>query len=102
MQIQDKSGEIRTIPHPIKGHRYLFCETTPWGEIRTRRAEYRGLFADCKYPAIVTTNVEGELSSHTIVYTPFSWITNILSLDDILDGETVLPTDVLIIIDSYA
>ena len=102
MQIQDASGKIRTIPHLIEGRRYLFCETTPWGETRTRRAEYRGVFADCKYPAIVTTSVEGELSSHAIVYTPLSWVTDILSLDDILDGETVLPTDVLIIIDSYA
>lgn len=86
--------------HQCKGQRYLFFETTPWGELKRYRANFIGFFGNGKDMQIITTAVDSEYSNSTIMCTPYSWITKTLSLDDILK-ETVLPRDVLLIIDNY-
>ena len=84
----------------IKNHRYLFHETTPWGELRQFRANYLEIIGEGDFRYILITKVETEYSMSTIISTPYSWITNVESLDDIVT-DTILPTDVLLIIDGF-
>jgi len=46
------------------------------------------------------TKIDTENSMSTILSTPYSWITNVESLDDIVINS-ILPTDVLLIIDGF-
>jgi len=84
----------------IDGQRYLFHETTPWGELKQFRANYMGAMGEGDFKQILMTKVETEYSATTILSTPYSWITSVESLDDIVI-KTILPTDVLLIIDSF-
>jgi hypothetical protein len=84
----------------IKNHRYLFHETMPSGEKRQFRANYLEIIGKGNFKQILITKVETEYSMSTIISTPYSWITNVESLDDIVT-DTILPTDVLLIIDGF-
>jgi hypothetical protein len=84
----------------IDGQRYLFYETTPWGELKQFRANYAGTIGHDDFKQILMTKVETEYSNSTILSTPYSWITKVECLDDIVTN-TMLPRDVLLIIDGY-
>ena len=84
----------------IKNHRYLFHETTPWGELKQFRADFLMVIGEGDFRQILMTKVDTENSMSTIISTPYSWITNVESLDDIVT-DTILPTDVLLIIDGF-
>lgn len=84
----------------IQDQRYLFHETTPSGELKRFRANYIGVVGEGEFKQMLLTKVETEYSMSTILSTPYSWITRVESLDDILT-DTILPTDVLFIIDSF-
>jgi len=84
----------------VKNHRYSFHETTPSGELKQFRANYIETIGEGEHKQILLTKVETEYSMSTILSTPYSWITNVESLDDIVI-DTILPTDVLLIIDSF-
>ena len=84
----------------LDGQRYLFYETTPWGELRQYRANYMGLFGEGDNRQIITNCVDTEYSKSTIMCTPYYWITKIQSLEDIADN-TIIPRDALFIIDNY-
>jgi hypothetical protein len=84
----------------IRGHRYLFTEMCPntFYE-RQYRANYTSViegFLVTKY----NEKKEPEHFEHTI-FTPVQWIVKVESLEDILEGKTILPDDVLRIIDKY-
>lgn len=84
----------------ISGQRYLFYETTPWGEVRQYRANFIGIFGEGISKQIIANCVETEYSKSTIMSTPYSWITKMESLEDVV-LETIIPRDALFIIDSY-
>ena len=84
----------------IKNHRYLFHETMPSGEKKQFRANYLDVIGRGNFKQILMVKVETEYSMSTIVSTPYSWITRVESLDNIVTN-TILPTDVLLIIDSF-
>lgn len=84
----------------IKNHRYLFHETTPWGELKQFRANFLMVIGEGDFRQILMTKIDTENSMSTILSTPYSWITTVESLDDIVI-DTILPTDVLLIIDSF-
>ena len=84
----------------IKNHRYLFHETMPSGEKKQFRANYLDVIGMGNFKQILMVKVETEYSMSTIVSTPYSWITRVESLDNIVTN-TILPTDVLLIIDSF-
>jgi len=84
----------------IKNHRYLFHETTPWGELKQFRANFVEFIGEGDFRQILMTKIDRENSMSTILSTPYSWITNVESLDDIVINS-ILPTDVLLIIDGF-
>jgi len=84
----------------INGQRYLFHETTPWGEVRQYRANFIEILGEGISKQITSNCVETEYSKSTIMSTPYSWITKMESLDDVV-SQTIIPRDVLFIIDSY-
>ena len=84
----------------IKNHRYLFHETMPSGEKRQFRANYLEIIGEGVFKQILITKIDTEISMSTILSTPYSWITTVESLDDIVINS-ILPTDVLLIIDGF-
>jgi hypothetical protein len=96
----------------IQGQRYLFHKAMPVYRRINKREKVIDHFENTLFRAnfdkIVVGPVEATLVVREIenenayqVCMPLNWIENIETLDDILDGKTVIPTDILLEIDNY-
>lgn len=82
------------------GQRYLFYEKKPHEENETNfTANFVILYE--RTQTLIVNNSETERWPNTQVSIPFGWITKIENLEDIICGKTILPTDVIVIIDEY-
>jgi hypothetical protein len=85
-----------------KGQRYLFYEQAPYYE---HEISFRANFIAILGETMILDSVESEKSNKTILSVPIAWITHVETLEDILTVDsvslTILPSDVLNIIDTY-
>jgi hypothetical protein len=93
-----------TIPIQIKqklrrGQRYLFHVNAPNPTYECFRSNFVAFYETTN--TIVVNNSETEKSASTQVSMPFDWVTKIETLEDITYGDTILPSDVLLMIDGY-
>ena len=83
-----------------KGQRYLFYEQKPYEENETIfRANFVILYEKSK--TLIINTSETEKSAKTEISIPFDWITKIETLEDITSGKSVLPEEILLMIDGY-
>ena len=83
-----------------RGQRYLFYHHAPHEENRTIfRANFVTLYE--KSQTLIINNSETERCANTQVSIPFNWITKIKTLEDITNGKSILPSEILLIIDEY-
>jgi hypothetical protein len=83
--------------HFIKGQRYLFYHKAPYED---NCITFRANFISVINTTLLVNSCENEKSSNTIVSIPTDWIKKTERLEDII-GDTVLPSDVLLLIDNY-
>uniref|UniRef100_A0A6C0KJR9 Uncharacterized protein n=1 Tax=viral metagenome TaxID=1070528 RepID=A0A6C0KJR9_9ZZZZ len=85
-----------------KGQRYLFYEQTPYHE---NEISFRANFIAILGETLLVNASETERANTTLLSVPVAWITRIETLEDILTVDsislTILPGDVLNIIDTY-
>ena len=82
------------------GQRYLFYQHRPHEENTTIfRANFVALYE--KTQTLIINNSETERCANTQVSIPFNWITKIKTLEDITKGKSILPSEILLIIDEY-
>ena len=85
-----------------KGQRYLFYEQAPYHE---HEISFRANFIAILGETLLVNALETERANHTVLNVPVAWITRIETLEDILTVDsislTILPGDVLNIIDTY-
>ena len=87
-----------------KGQRYLFHKKIKKNEEKGIIL-FRANFIDIINDTLRVTNHEEELlSGHkkNIRTMPIDWIDKVETLEEIIESETILPSDVLLIIDDYA
>ena len=83
-----------------RGQRYLFYHHAPHEENTTIfRANFVTLYE--KSQTLIINNSETERCANTQVSIPLDWITKIETLEDITGGKTVLPEEILLMIDGY-
>lgn len=83
-----------------KGQRYLFYEQKPYEENETIfRANFVILYEKSK--TLIINTSETEKNAKTQISIPFDWITKIETLEDITSGKSVLPEEILLMIDGY-
>jgi hypothetical protein len=83
--------------HFIKGQRYLFYHQAPYED---KCITFRANFIRVINTTLLVNSCETEKSSNTIVSIPTDWIKKTERLEDII-GDTVLPSDVLLLIDNF-
>jgi len=83
--------------HFIKGQRYLFYHQAPHED---KCITFRANFITVINTTLLVNSSETERWSNTIVSMPTDWIKKIERLEDII-GDTVLPSDVLLLIDNF-
>jgi hypothetical protein len=83
--------------HFIKGQRYLFYHQAPYED---KCITFRANFIRVINTTLLVNSHQTEKSSNTIVSIPTDWIKKTECLEDII-GDTVLPSDVLLLIDNY-
>jgi hypothetical protein len=83
--------------HFIKGQRYLFHHQAPYQD---KCITFRANFIRVINTTLLVNSYETERSSNTIVSIPVEWIKKTERLEDII-GDTVLPSDVLLLIDNF-
>lgn len=83
--------------HFIKGQRYLFYHQAPYED---KCITFRANFIKVINTTLLVNSSETERWSNTVVSIPTDWIKKIERLEDII-GDTVLPSDVLLCIDSF-
>jgi len=83
--------------HFIKGQRYLFHEKAPYHD---KCITFRANFISVINKTLLVNSCENEKSSKTIKTIPTDWIKKTERLEDII-GDTVLPSDVLLLIDNF-
>jgi len=85
-----------------KGQRYLFYERAPYHE---HEISFRANFMAILGETLIVNASETERANSTILSVPVAWITRVETLEDILTVDsvslTILPGDVLNIIDTY-
>jgi hypothetical protein len=81
------------------GQRYLFHVNSPNSIYKCFRSNLVALYEKTDY--IVVNNSETERWANTQVSMPFDWVTKIETLEDITNSETILPSDILLMIDGY-
>jgi hypothetical protein len=85
-----------------KGQRYLFYEQAPYHE---NEISFRANFMAILGETLLVNASETERANTTLLSVPVAWITRIETLEDILTVDsislTILPGDVLNIIDTY-
>jgi len=79
----------------IQGKRYLFYRKSPYDE-----KSFRANFKIIRGKTLIVNSSENESSPKTQVNTPVSWITNVVSLEEIM-GDSKLPLDVIRLINEY-
>jgi hypothetical protein len=83
-----------------RGQRYLFYHHAPHEENTTIfRANFVTLYE--KSQTLIINNSETEKSKNALISIPFNWITKIKTLEDITNGKSILPSEILLIIDEY-
>jgi len=83
--------------HFIKGQRYLFYHKAPYED---NCITFRANFISVTNRRLLVNSCETEKSSNTIITIPTDWITKIETLTDMI-GDTILPSDVLLLIDNF-
>ena len=83
--------------HFIKGQRYLFYHQAPYED---KCITFRANFISVIDTTLLVNSCENEKSSKTIKTIPTDWIKKTERLEDII-GDTVLPSDVLLLIDNF-
>jgi len=82
------------------GQRYLFYEKQPYEENETIfRANFVILYE--RTQTLIINNSERERWANTQISIPLGWITKIKTLEDITNGKSILPSEILLIIDEY-
>ncbi len=93
-------NSMQTNPQKLRtGQRYLFHADSPNPIYRNFRSNFVAFYE--KTNTLVVNNSETEKSATTQVSMPFDWVTKIETLEDITYGDTILPEDVLLMIDGY-
>jgi hypothetical protein len=82
-----------------RGQRYLFHVNAPNEIYKSFRSNFVAFYETTN--TLIVNNSETERWANTQVSMPFDWVTKIETLEDITYGETILPEDVLLLIDSY-
>jgi len=91
---------MQTYPQKLRiGQRYLFHVNAPNPIYRTFRSNFVAFYE--KTNTLVVNNLETAKSATTQLCMPFDWVTKIETLEDITYGDTILPEDVLLMIDGY-
>lgn len=81
----------------IKGQRYLFYHQAPHED---KCVTFRANFISIINTTLLVNSSETERWSNTIVSIPTNWIKKTERLEDII-GDTILPSDILLLIDSF-
>jgi hypothetical protein len=82
----------------ISGQRYLFHEKAPYME---NKIMFRANFVSIIGKTLIINSSETERNKNTLVSIPIDWITKIETLENILDENPILPSDILLMIDEY-
>ena len=89
----------------ISGKRYLFHELRPHMKhddtISYETILFRANFVSILDETLIVNSSETEPNKNTIVSIPIDWITKIETLENILDENPILPSDILLMIDEY-
>ena len=80
------------------GQRYLFHVKKPYN---ASDVCVRANFVAIRNTTLIVSSHEHEKDTNTQVSIPLDWITEIESLEDIIGENTILYSDVLLIIDNY-
>ena len=83
--------------HFIKGQRYLFYHQAPHEDKCTT---FRANFIRVINTTLLVNSHQTEKSSNTIVSIPVEWITKVESVEDMI-GDTLLPSELLLLIDNF-
>jgi hypothetical protein len=83
--------------HFIKGQRYLFYHKAPYQD---KCITFRANFVSVINTTLLVNSSETERTTNTIVSIPTDWIKKTERLEDII-GDTVLPSDILLLIDNF-
>ena len=82
------------------GQRYLFHEKAPYHETNIMfRANVVAVYEHSK--TLVVNHFETEPSPRTQVSIPFEWIVKTQTLENIVEKNPILPSEILLIIDGY-
>jgi hypothetical protein len=82
------------------GQRYLFHEKAPYHETNIMfRANVFAVYENSK--TLVVNHFETEKSPRTLVSIPFEWIVKTQTLENIVEKNPILPSEILLIIDGY-
>jgi len=82
------------------GQRYLFHEKAPYHETNIMfRANVVAVYEDSK--TLVVNHSETEPSPRTQVSIPLKWIVKTEILENIVEENPILPSEILLIIDGY-
>ena len=79
----------------IVGKRYLFYRKSPYDE-----NSFRANFKIKRGETLIVNSSETESSPKTQVSIPVSWITNVVSLEEIM-GDSKLPLDLVDIVGQF-
>jgi hypothetical protein len=79
----------------IPGRRYLYYRKSPYDE-NSFRANFKIILGE----TLIVNSSENESSSKTEVSIPVSWITNVVSLEEIM-GDSKLPLDLVDIVGQF-
>ena len=83
-----------------RGQRYLFYHHAPHEENTTIfRANFVTLYE--KSQTLIINNSDTERWANAQVSIPFNWVTKIETLENITKGKSILPPEILLIIDEY-
>lgn len=84
----------------VEGKKYYFYETPPNSPENVYRATYLSVFANLVMSYLIKRQFDPTTNQNVVQYTPLNWFTKAETLDEIL-SNTLLPTDVVNIIDEY-
>jgi hypothetical protein len=79
---------------------YYFYEKIKDTPVRATRARFLGIRRNLVYSYLVKTRFDEAIRKNILVYSPLEWYVKYETLDDIF-SKTVLPTDVVNIIEEY-
>ena len=80
------------------GQRYLFHWKAPY---HPTEVLFRANFVSILNQTLIINSSEQERNPQTLVSIPYHWITKVETLEDIVTDNTILPSDILLLIDNY-